>query len=255
MSETLDALATGEIPVAHRKQITKAAAQGPVDETVLVEAARTQDFGAFTKTVRDHQHEKSGDDGKSLLEKQRERRSLSFFTSSDDVMFILSGRFDPVAGNKIEAAIAAEARRIRNNNREENPSDLTGFDQILADALENLVCTDGDTSKPQRATLILTADWDMLRQQMINTRLIDGTQIPVSEALKLACEADIVPVLFSSKTQQLRVGRKQRSTTEAQKAALIVRDQHCIGCGRSATWCETHHIHEWAKGGPTDSKR
>ena len=249
---TLDALGAGEIPAAHGKQIAKAASQGPVDETVLVEAARTQDFGVFCKTVREHQHQQSGDDGKSLLEKQRERRTLSFFTSPDDGMFILNGRFDPIAGNKIEAALAAEARRIRNKNTAENPKNLTGFDQTLADALENLMSTQGDTSKPQRSTLILTADWDILKQKMANTRLVDGTQIPISEALKLACNADILPAVFNTKTQQLWLGRKHRSATEAQRAALIVRDKHCIGCGRTPTWCHTHHIHEWAKEGPTD---
>ena len=42
--DTLDALGAGEIPEAHAKQIAKAASQGPVDETVLVEAARREDF-------------------------------------------------------------------------------------------------------------------------------------------------------------------------------------------------------------------
>ncbi|MCY4194705.1 MAG: hypothetical protein OXF04_10515, partial [bacterium] len=116
--ETLNALGAGEIPAAHATQIAKAASQGPVDETVLVEAARRQDFGTFSRTLRDHQKEQSGDDGKSLLARQRQRRSLSFFKSPDDGMFILNGRFDPVAGNRIEAALADEVRRQRNEGKE-----------------------------------------------------------------------------------------------------------------------------------------
>ncbi|WP_419925658.1 DUF222 domain-containing protein [Candidatus Poriferisocius sp.] len=247
--ETLDALGAGEIPEAHAKQIAKAASQGPVDETVLVEAARREDFGTFSKTLRDHQHERSGDDGKSLMAKQRERRSLSFFKSPDDGMFILNGRFDPVAGNRIEAALADEVRRQRNDSK---AGDQTAFDQQMADALEHLVCADTKDRKPHGTTLILTAEWDALNHKLADARLLDGTPLPVDEVLRLACNADIVPTVFNTQGQELWVGRKHRLATEAQRAALIIRDKHCIGCGRSAVWCEAHHIQEWLKGGRSD---
>lgn len=249
--ETFDALDAGEIPEAHAKQIAKAASLGPVNETVLVEAARREDFGTFSRTLRDHQHEQSGDDGKSLMAKQRQRRELGFFKSPDDGMFILNGRFDPVAGNRIEAALVDEERRLRNNSGN-SAEDQASFNQRLADALENLVCADAEDRKPQGTTLIVTADWDALNQKLAGARLLDGTPLPMSEALRLACDADILPAVFDTKGQQLWVGRKHRSATDAQRAALIIRDKHCVGCGRSATWCEVHHIEEWSKGGPTD---
>ena len=248
--ETLDALNAGEIPEDHAKQIAKAASQGPVDESVLVEAARREDFGTFSRTLRDHQHEQSGDDGKSLLAKQRQRRDLSFFKSIEDGMFILNGRFDPEAGNRIEAALADEVRRQRHDDKD--AADLTGFGQRMADALENLVCADVGDRTPPRATLILTAEWDALNHKLADARLVDGTPLPVSEALRLACNADIVPAVFNAAGQDLWVGRKLRLATEAQRAALIIRDKHCVGCGRSAVWCEAHHIEEWLAGGRTD---
>ncbi|MCQ3809718.1 MAG: DUF222 domain-containing protein [Acidimicrobiia bacterium] len=247
--ETLDALGAGEIPEAHAKQIARAASQGPVDETVLVEAARREDFGTFSKTLRDHQYEQSGDDGKSLMAKQRERRSFRFFKSADDGMFVVNGRFDPVAGNRIEAALADEVRRLANSSK---AGDQTAFDQRMADALENLVCADAKDRKPQGTTLILTAHWDALNEKLADARLVDGTPLPISETLRLACNADIVPAVFNTKGQELWVGRKHRLATEAQRAALIIRDEHCIGCGRSAVWCEAHHIKEWLSGGSTD---
>ena len=247
--ETLDALGAGEIPEGHAKRIAKAASQGPIDESVLVEAARREDLGTFSRTLRDHQHEQSGDDGKSLRAKERERRTFSFFKSPDDGMFILNGRFDPVAGNRMEAALADEVRRLRNEGKE---GDKTAFDQRMADALENLVCADTSDRKPQGTTLILTADWDVLNQKLADARLLDGTPLPISEALRLGCDADILPALFDTKGQELWVGRRYRSATEAQRAALIIRDKHCVGCGRSAVWCEAHHIEEWLTGGRTD---
>ncbi len=247
--ETLDALGAGEIPAAHAAKIAKAASEGTVDETVLVEAARREDFGTFSRTLRDHQHEQSDDGGKSLFDRQRERRSLSFFKSPDDGMFILNGRFDPVAGNRFEAALAAEERRLRNADKS---AEQTAFDQRLADALESLVCADTSDAKPQGTTLVLTAQWDMVNSKIADVRLPDGDLLPMSEALRLACNADILPCVFNTKNQELWVGRKHRLATEAQRAALIVRDRHCIGCGRSAVWCEAHHIEEWFKGGRTD---
>ncbi|MYG94308.1 MAG: DUF222 domain-containing protein [Acidimicrobiia bacterium] len=247
--ETLDALGAGEIPTAHATQIAKAASQGSVDETLLVEAARCQDFGTFSRTLRDHQYEQSGDAGKSLFAKKRERRSLSFFKASDDGMYVLNGRFDPEAGNKIEAALAAEERRLRNDDK---TGEQTTFDQRLADALESLVCTNTSNRRSQGVTLVLTAEWDAASSKLANVRLSDGDLLPMGEAVRLACDADILPCVFDTKNQELRVGRKHRSATEAQRAVLIARDQHCIGCERSAVWCESHHIIEWHKGGSTD---
>ncbi|MDE0217491.1 MAG: hypothetical protein OXN79_13090, partial [bacterium] len=46
-AETAEALQAGEIPSDHAKLIARAASEGPVDETALVEAAKTEDFGQF----------------------------------------------------------------------------------------------------------------------------------------------------------------------------------------------------------------
>jgi len=167
-------------------------------------------------------------------------------------MFIQNGRFDPEAGNRIEAALADEVRRQRKDDNDKDTANPTAFGQRMADALENLVCADTGDRTPPRAILILTADWDALNQKLVGARLVDGTPLPIDEALRLACNADIVPAVFNAKNQELWVGRKLRLATEAQRAALIIRDKHCIGCGRSAVWCEAHHIEEWLTGGRTD---
>ena len=155
-------------------------------------------------------------------------------------------------GNRIEAALADEVRRQRSDQSDTAADDKVSFGQRMADALENLVCADTGERTPPRATLILTADWDALNQKLADARLLDGTPLPVSEALRLACNVDILPAVFDTEGQQLWVGCKYRSATEAQQAALIIRDRHCIGCGRSAVWCEAHHIEEWLTGGRTD---
>jgi hypothetical protein len=51
----------------------------------------------------------------------------------------------------------------------------------------------------------------------------------------------------------LDVGRASRVATPAQLKALRVRDAGCVhpGCTRTTAYCDAHHIHHWADGGPT----
>ncbi|MCY4273388.1 MAG: DUF222 domain-containing protein [bacterium] len=247
-AETAEALQAGEIPTDHARLIARAASEGPVNEAALVEAARTEDFGKFTRTVRDHQCEQTADGGESRRDRQRQRRTASIRQSAHDGMYELYARFASEAGNRIEAALAAQERSIR--TRQDDAAAST-FGQRLADALEHLICAEAENRRPQGAKLILTANWDLLNQQMADARLLDGTPLTKAEALRLACHADLLPCVFDTTFQTLDVGRKARSATEAQRAALILRDKHCIGCGKSAAWCETHHIVPWQKGGLT----
>ena len=71
----------------------------------MVKAAKTEDYATFGRTLRDHQNEQSADDGKSRFDRQRQNRTANIRLSSDG-MYELYGRFDPVAGNRIEAAKA-----------------------------------------------------------------------------------------------------------------------------------------------------
>jgi hypothetical protein len=62
------------------------------------------------------------------------------------------------------------------------------------------------------------------------------------------------PALGGAPTQPLEVGRTTRTVAPAQRNALVVRDGGCAfpGCDRPQSWCEAHHLHHWAHGGPTD---
>ncbi|MCQ3814885.1 MAG: HNH endonuclease, partial [Acidimicrobiia bacterium] len=94
--------------------------------------------------------------------------------------------------------------------------------------------------------------FDVLKQQLENPRLVDGSPIPITELHKLALEANLLPSIFDTKTQDMWLGRRVRTATEAQRIALIARDQCCIGCGANPLWCQAHHIIWWSNNGPTD---
>nr|WP_235506068.1 HNH endonuclease signature motif containing protein [Arthrobacter sp. Leaf337] len=69
---------------------------------------------------------------------------------------------------------------------------------------------------------------------------------PVTPATvrKIACDADIIPVLLGSQGRILDIGRTTRVFPPHIRKALTARDQGCAfpGCTIPAPWCEAHHI-------------
>ncbi len=90
LPSTADALNCGDIPPGHARLIARASSEGPINEQALVEAAKTQGYDEFAKTVRRQQHELSADDGQALLDRQREKRTGRMFQSRESGMFVLS---------------------------------------------------------------------------------------------------------------------------------------------------------------------
>ena len=241
-------LEVGAIPAGHARLIARAASEGPIDEAVLAEAAQRENYDKFAKTLRCHQQEKSDDDGQSLLDRQRENRTARAFVSRESGMFVLSGEFDHMTGSRIDTVLAAKERELWNA---EDPNHRPTPQQRMADALAELILEPGK-GKAKGTALMVVADYDVVNRELVNARLADGSPIPTAELIRLACDADLLPGVFRAATQEMNLGRKRRTASEAQRAALIYRDRECIGCGASAHRCFAHHVQFWMDGGPTD---
>ena len=245
---TAEALADGAITPQHARAIADASAHTPVDEAVLLAAAAKQPVDVFGHTVRGHVNERSaGEDLEERRRRQCAQREANIKQESDG-MYKLFGKFDPVAGARIEIALAAMANKVWHAEDARNRATPA---QRYADALEALITRQG-TGKPQRATLVIVADYDLVARQLRDARLIDGTPLAPSELLRLALDADILPALFDTKGQPLWLGHKYRHATTAQRIALAVRDKGCAVCGASNSFCQAHHVIWWENGGPTD---
>ncbi|SDS97543.1 HNH endonuclease signature motif containing protein [Actinopolymorpha singaporensis] len=84
---------------------------------------------------------------------------------------------------------------------------------------------------------------------------VDGKPISVATVRRLACEADLIPVVLGGDGQVLDLGRSDRFFKEHQRRALAIRDgHHCNfpGCQIPEPRCVTHHMKPWDRGGPTD---
>ncbi|GAA5195139.1 HNH endonuclease signature motif containing protein [Arthrobacter gyeryongensis] len=78
---------------------------------------------------------------------------------------------------------------------------------------------------------------------------------PVSAATlrKIACDADIIPVVLGGEGQVLDIGRASRIFPAHIRKAITARDKGCAfpSCTMPAPWCEAHHITYWSRGGPS----
>jgi len=81
-----------------------------------------------------------------------------------------------------------------------------------------------------------------------------GQIVSVPTLLRMAAEAEVIPVVLSDAGGVLAYGRERRLATKGQRLALAARDGGCCfpGCDRPASWTEVHHVVEWLDDGPTD---
>ncbi|MGW9113452.1 DUF222 domain-containing protein [Microbacterium sp. NPDC055683] len=84
---------------------------------------------------------------------------------------------------------------------------------------------------------------------------IDGVAapVPVSVARRLACTGRVDRVTLTADGRILSLESVQRCFTPRQRRAITARDGGCIipGCTIPTAWCEIHHVHDHARGGPT----
>ncbi len=104
-------------------------------------------------------------------------------------------------------------------------------------------------------TVVVTMTLDALKTDLATAGLL-GTddRITASEARRLACAAQVIPVVLGGDSEVLDLGRTRRLYSPAQRKALRLRDKRCRaeGCTVPAAWCEAHHRKRWALGGRTD---
>ena len=129
----------------------------------------------------------------------------------------------------------------------------TPWAQLEVDAL--LAACNGGTGGQRVPALFVLADIDTLRSGLHNNSICetdDGTPLPVEVVRRLACDAEIIPIILNSRGQALAVGRSQRLATPAQRAALAAMHRTCIEpiCTVPFEDCPIHHLIPWEHGGP-----
>lgn len=194
-------------------------------------------------------------------------RQVTAFRRTRDGMYAARIELDPASHAVVEAALTALSAPTP---AQDGFADLRTPGQRRADAVIEMcsvVATDPDllsrsehtpdkapTGRSARARVVITMPWTWLIEQTGHGRT--GFEQPVApgDVRRMACDAQIIPMVLGSASQPLDVGRASRLATPAQRAALAQRDKGCTfpGCDRPPSWCEAHHLNPWETGGHTD---
>ncbi|MHA7862114.1 HNH endonuclease [Tessaracoccus sp. Y36] len=128
-----------------------------------------------------------------------------------------------------------------------------------ADALVLLVQTAAATGQlpahgGDRPQVTVTLNYDTLLTGLGHVGIVgaeDLDGLSAGDARRLACDAELIPVVLGTASQPLDVGRKHRLFPAAIRTALVLRDGGCAfpGCTARPASCEAHHIIPWWAGG------
>jgi len=126
----------------------------------------------------------------------------------------------------------------------------------MGDALTEIIhaaAKSGDlpSKKPHLSVYL---DYNALMEGIGTATLEGGSVLCPSAARRLACDAEVIPMVLNGDSVPLDVGRAHRFITDHQRRALIARDKGCSfpNCDRKPRWCDGHHIKTWLHGGTTD---
>lgn len=142
------------------------------------------------------------------------------------------------------------------------------YDAFMTVLIRGVAGTQGQPATP-KAKLIVTMDLETLRRRVGTPSddgapgvaagagagaTLEGSSIAVSVIRRLACEAEIIPMVLGGPSEIVDQGRARRLVTPGQRLQLAVRDRGCTipGCTVPATWCDAHHVVHWAHGGRSD---
>ncbi len=126
--------------------------------------------------------------------------------------------------------------------------------QALLELCEHLP-TDGLAQQGRAgATIAVHIDHQHLVDGLAAAHLDSGGDLSVGEVRRLACNADIMPIVYGGDSVVLDAGRAARLHSKAQRIVLSSRHDTCAaeGCERPFAWCEIHHPIPWSEGGCTD---
>jgi hypothetical protein len=98
------------------------------------------------------------------------------------------------------------------------------------------------------ATIVLTMTDQQAETRTGLARTGHGALISVDQALTLAGDARLMPVVLTKTREITAYGDTHRIFTEGQRLAMIARDQGCSfpGCSVGPAWCQAHHITDFA---------
>jgi hypothetical protein len=198
-----------------------------------------------------------------LAREDRVAHQRRFLSITDDGAggVVVKGRGSVEDGAVLRAAmlpLTAPVPEIDPDTCQELP-DRRDYGVRMWDALIQLAQHGLDSDLPPeshgaRPRVSITVGLEALRGTLFERgHTDDGLEVSPEVARRLACDAEIIPMVLGAAGEVLDVGRARRLVTAPLWRALVVRDRHCAfpGCTRPPVMCHAHHIVPWIDGGTT----
>ena len=279
-----EALAEGNVTSAHVDALSSGLKiLGEQSEKLIERApellvtAQTMTADEFSKFVRQTAQSLTDDGGIGRFEKQRRQTFLRHWVDADG-MTNLFGKFDPERGSIVSALLDAGVEAMfHSGDREvavECDASVEPNDHRRALAMVALLQSRSDSGslggalssslcdRPARAEIVVHIDYELLSghahgaglSEARTCRTLNGSELTVETIRRLACEAEIIPLVLDGKSVPLDVGKSKRLATAYQRRALAAVHETCAidGCSVKFSHCEPHHIDYWENGGVTD---
>lgn len=186
------------------------------------------------------------------LEEQRRQSKVTRWVDRRTGMHKTLIECDPVTDRQIWTAVQRERGRLRRRNQQSGAT--VTWDRLTVDAVVEAVSSPSGTS---RGSLVVHLDVDTLTHGRHDGSLCEtdsGVPIPVDTARRMACEADIIPVVLDGAGVVLDQGRAKRLATAEQRTAVEAMQTTCShpDCTVTIDDCRIHHVRPWNQGGRTD---
>jgi hypothetical protein len=228
----------------------------------LVEASTTMTASEFSHLVTETAKSVVTDDGLSTFERQKRETFFKMRNEADGCLSV-SGKFDPISASILKSKIGRLVENMFHSGDKEVPVEVMPWiepnDHRQAQALIALVNGASDTISdvPARAEIVVHVDLETLQHGLHaggTCRTALGADLPVETVRRLACEAEILPVVLDGRSVPIDVGRSKRLATIHQRRALEAIHPTCAipDCEVIFDHCNVHHIEYWENGGPTD---
>jgi len=181
------------------------------------------------------------------------RNELHFGTNPDGSGWIRGQFDDPEAFATITTGLDARTRPSPENrgttSGERNAAALV---EICRFALGH---DDIGEVNGERPNLVVTIKLEDLENRARGALLHTGGALTPAQLRRLACDADLIPVVLGERGEPLDIGRAHRKIPIGIRRLVAARDGGCAhpGCDRPPSWCEVHHVIEWQHGGRTDA--
>ena len=261
----LDALSHGEVSGEHVDVFarhTKSLSDGQraaLDFDDLIGQAGVLPVETFDRLVKRRVDTARGDHGlKDTATKQQASEFRHWFDPGTG-MGRFTGSLDPERYELLTNAIEHHTTTLA----AASDATITKDANLAARALVELVCrpatTSGRTGRGSGGvpSIVVIVDHDTAingphRGSVRQTE--NGHDLAAATITRLGCDAVLRRVTLDPAGVPVNVGRKYRTATDAQWAALKTLHTSCAwgGCEAPIGWCQAHHVTQWEHGGTTD---